>query len=291
MDDLEPRGDRIEYWFFKFNQGDLAFLVDFIVRRERGGGEVRISLWVDAYGRVEHANFPTWSTQAPYVTIGDCVLGADSSRGVVGEIEWDLSYELGQARVHPAVPPVTWLHPFDTEIVNRPQARFAGTVRVGDRRFSIPEAQGLVSHYWGRRLMDRWLWISVNQFDEPGFAVEASVAWSRLWGLPSPSMKIAYLWLQTPRFTQMVKSPVNGIIRVAGRPEDFTVTSRSITGRTVRLSCNTPMDSYNVLGEGIRQTLLGTCVIEGLATASRSAGLEWRQPEPWPSGSEAGSQG
>jgi hypothetical protein len=238
---------------------------------------------------VEHAYFPTGSTEAPFVTIGDCVFGADSTRGVVADIEWDLSYEPGAVRVHPAVPPVTWLRPFDTEIINRPQARFTGTVRVGDRRFSIPETHGLVSHYWGRRLMDRWLWISANQFDEPDSALEASVAWSRLWSLPAPSVKIGYLWLQTPDFSHFVKSPVNGIIRATGNPDEFTVTSRSITGRTVRLSCKTSMDSYNDLGDGIRQTLLGTCAIEGLATASGSAGLEWRQPEPWPSRSERGS--
>jgi hypothetical protein len=281
VDDLGSRGAPIEYWFLKFNLEDLAFLVDFIVRGDRDHGEMRLSLWVDGRGRVEHASFPAWSTETPFVTIGDCVLGADSSRGAVADVEWDLSYEPGPARVHPAVPPVTWLHPFDTEIINRPGARFTGTVRVGDRRFTVPETPGLVSHYWGRRLMDRWLWISANQFDQPGFALEASVGWTRLWGLPAPSMRIAYLWLQTPDFSHFVKSPVNGAIRVAGRSDEFTVSSRSITGRTIHLSCKAPMDSFNDLGEGIRQTLLGTCAIEGLATASGTAGLEWRQ---WPRG-------
>lgn len=289
MDDLEARGAPIEYWFFKFNLEGLAFLVDFILRGDRAHGEIRISLWVDGHGRVERANFPAWSTQTPFVTIGDCSFGADSSRGVVGDVEWNLSYEAGPARVHPAVPPVSWLHPFDTEIINRPQARFAGTVRVGDRSFSVQESQGLVSHYWGRRLMDRWCWISANRFDEPGIAVEAIVARSRLWGLRAPAVKIGYLWLQSPNSSHMVISPVNGVIRLKGSPDEFHITSRSITGRIVRLSCKASMDTYNDLGEGIRQTLLGTCAIEGLATALGSAGLEWRQTEPWRSGSERGS--
>lgn len=289
MDDLEARDAPIEYWFFKLNHGGLAFLVDFILRGERDHGEMRISLWVDGHGRVEHANVPTWSTKTPFVTIGDCSFGDGSSRGVVGDVEWDLSYELGPARLHPAVPPVSWLHPFDTDIINRPQARFAGTVRVGDRDFSVPETEGLISHYWGRRLMNEWWWISANQFDRPGIVLEVSVARSRLWGLRAPAVKIGYLWLQTPNSSHMVKSPVNGIISVAGRPDQFTVTARSITGRTVRLSCTAPMDSYNHLGEGIRQTLLGTCAIDGLATAVGSAGLERRQPEPSRSGSERGS--
>jgi hypothetical protein len=285
VNDLEARGAPIEYWFFKFNEGDLAFLVDFIIRREREQAEVRISLWVDGHGRVEHTNLPTWSTQAAFVTIGECSFGDGSTRGVVKDVEWDLSYEVGQARVHPAVPPMSWLHPFDTDIVNRPQARFAGTVRVDGRQFSIPETQGLVSHYWGRGLMDRWCWISVNGFDEPGIALEAIVARSRLWGLPA-AVKIGYLWLQTPASSHLVISPVNGIVRVIGRPDEFTVTSRSITGRTVRLSCTASMNTYNDLGDGIRQTLLGTCAIDGVAKALGSAGLEWRLPEAPPFGSK-----
>ena len=279
MHDLRPRGAPIEYWFFKLNVDGLAFLVDFIIRREREQAEVRLSLWVDGSGRIEHAHVPTWSSETPFITIGDCSFGDGSTRGVVKDVEWDLSYELGQARVRPAAPPVSWLHPFDTDIVNRPQARFDGTVRVGDRRFSIAETQGLVSHYWGRRLMDRWCWISVNQFDEPGIALEAIVARSRLWGLPV-GVRIGYLWLRTPASSHLVISPVNGIVKLTGRPDEFTVTSRSITGRTVRLSCTASTDSYNDLGEGIRQTLLGTCAVEGVAKALGCAGLEWRLPEP-----------
>jgi hypothetical protein len=288
MDDLEARGAPIEYWFFKFNLDGLAFLVDFILRGERDQGELRISLWVDGHGRVEHANVPTWSTKTPSVRIGDCSFGDGSSRGVVGDVEWDLSFELGPARVHPAVPPLSWLHPFDTDIINRPQARFAGTVRVGDRDFPVPEAEGLISHYWGRRLMDEWWWISANHFDQPGIALEVSVARSRLWGMRAPAVKIGYLWLQTPNSSHMVKSPVNGIISVTGRSEEFGITARSITGRTVRLSCLAPMDRFNDLGEGIRQTLLGTCAIEGLATAVGSAGLERRQADPLRFGSQPG---
>jgi hypothetical protein len=276
-DDLSARGARFEYWFFKFNLDRLAILVDFILRTERQEAEVRISLWVDGQGRVEHAYSPTWTAGSSIVSIGECSFGPGSTRGVVEDIRWDLSYELDSARVHPAAPPMSWLHPFDVDIINRPQARFAGTVRVGDREFSVPEKPGLVSHYWGRRLMDRWVWLSADRFDKLGVALEASIAWSRLWGLPAPIAKIGYLWVQTPDSSHMVVSPANGIIRVTGRLDDFTVTSRSIAGRTVRLSCKAPLDSYNDLGDGIRQTLLGTCEIEGLATASGCAGLEWRE--------------
>jgi hypothetical protein len=125
--------------------------------------------------------------------------------------------------------------------------------------------------------MDQWWWISANQFDEPGIALEAIVARSRLWGLRAPSVKIGYLWLQSPDSSHLVISPVNGIVRVTGRTEEFQLTSRSITGRTVRISCTAPLNRYNDLGDGIRQTLLGSCAIEGVATAVDTAGLELRR--------------
>jgi hypothetical protein len=281
MDDLDARGAPIEYWFFKFNHDGLAFLVDFIVRRRRDEAEVRPSLWIDGRGRIEHVIHPSWNTNEPYVSIGDCRFGPGSTCGAVNDIRWDLSYELGPDRLHPATPPLSWLHPFDTEIINRPQARFTGSIRVGDRSFSVLETPGLVSHYWGRRLMEGWLWISANQFDQPGIAVEAFVARTRLWGLWSPAMKIGYLWVRSPSSSHLVLSPATGIIRVSGGPDAFAVTSRSITGRSSRLSCTASMDDYIDLGEGIRQTLIGTCAIEGFASARGSAGLEWRQPGPW----------
>ena len=177
----------------------------------------------------------------------------------------------------PPCHPLSWLHPFDTDIINRPQARFAGTVRVGDRVFSVPETRGLISHYWGRRLMDRWWWISANRFDQPGIALEVSVARSRLWGMPAPAVNIGYLWLQTPTSSHMVKSPVNGIISVTGASRRFTVTQGRSPGRTIRLSCGAPLETYNDLGEGIRQTLLARAPSKGSRPPSGTAGLERRQ--------------
>jgi hypothetical protein len=35
MEDFQSRGAPLEYWFFKFNSGPLALLVDFIIRRRQ----------------------------------------------------------------------------------------------------------------------------------------------------------------------------------------------------------------------------------------------------------------
>lgn len=59
MSDLAVRGKSLEYWFFRFNAGSLAFLVDFIIRRSLSIAEVRVSFWVDGLGRVERLSSPT----------------------------------------------------------------------------------------------------------------------------------------------------------------------------------------------------------------------------------------
>ena len=43
MDDFAGRDAPLEYWFFKVVSGDLAFLVDWIVCKELGEAEVRVS--------------------------------------------------------------------------------------------------------------------------------------------------------------------------------------------------------------------------------------------------------
>ena len=44
MDPFAPRDHAaLDYWFWKFHVGDLAFLVDVIVRRRTGTSETRVS--------------------------------------------------------------------------------------------------------------------------------------------------------------------------------------------------------------------------------------------------------
>ena len=55
MDAFSPRPNaHLDYWFWKFHVGDLAFLVDLIVRRQTGLAEVRVSQWLRGVGRVVH---------------------------------------------------------------------------------------------------------------------------------------------------------------------------------------------------------------------------------------------
>jgi hypothetical protein len=275
MSDLAVRGSPLEYWFFRLNTGSLAFLVDFIVRRSHGTGEVRVSVWVDGLGRVERLTTTSWRTEGERVDSAECMFGPKRSTGRVADVAWDLHQELGSSRIDPIVPPIRWLHPFDMEIASRPRATFSGHVTVGDRMFPCREVPGLVSHYWGKRLPDRWWWISANMFAGNEVAVEALLARTRIWST-RVAMNAGYLWIDQGGVHQLVIHPLNGMIRVEGSPEAFTLTARRLGRPSLVVRCSAPPNAYGDLGEGIKQTLLGTCLIDGVGEAKGTAGLEFR---------------
>jgi hypothetical protein len=276
MTDLTVRGSPLEYWFFRLNTGPLAFLVDFIIRRRLGAAEMRVSLWVDGVGRVERLNSTAWRTERETVDAAECTIGPQRTTGRVDDVEWDLDLELGSSRIDPAVPPVRLLHPFDMEIASRPRAKFTGQLTVGDRMFPCVDVPGLVSHYWGRRLPDRWWWISANLFEDNDVAVEALFARTRVWNSARVPMNAGYLWIEHRGAVQQVIHPLNGLIRVEGSQEAFSLRARRLGRPGITVRCTAVPSSYSDLGEGIKQTLLGDCLIEGIGEARGTAGLEFR---------------
>ena len=277
MEDFESRGAPLEYWFFKFNSGPLAFLVDFIVRRRQHQAEVRLSLWVRGTGRVEHAYSSSWRTNPTTVAIAGCELGSGASHGAVADVEWQLDYAAGPTRIDPAPLALKLLRPLDMQLLSRPQARFQGSVRVGQDRFAISDASGLLCHYWGVRLPARWCWISASNLGDEDGAVEAMLLGSRLWGLPRPRLDTGYCFVTQGDRTRMLVSPLTALMRLRGSWHDFQLHTRPLTGgERIRLDCSANPKQYNDLGEGIRQTLLGTCRVNGATAVSGSAGLEVR---------------
>ena len=190
MEDFESRGAPLEYWFFKFNSGPLAFLVDFIARRRHHQAEVRLSLWVRGIGRVERTYSSSWRTNPTTVAIAGCELGSGASRGAVADVEWQLGYEAGSARIDPAPLAFKLLRPLDMQLLSRPQARFQGSVRVGQERFAISDASGMLCHYWGVRLPARWCWVSV-QPHECGWRL--SVFWKM--------QRVGFYWVRSARLS------------------------------------------------------------------------------------------
>jgi len=280
MDDFAPRSAALEYWFWKFNSRDLAFLVDFIVRRRTGDAEVRVSLWVRGLGRVVHQHSDDWSTDANRVSIGECQLQPDGSTGVAGDIGWDLRWTGGADLVEPFPRLVARVRPLDMEFLLRPGARFSGSVRVGSETFVADDVPGALTHYWGRRLPEHWLWISATSFeDDPLRRLEVLIARSRLWGrIPLP-MPTAYAWTTDGMRPELTISPLTGIIRRRRTGTDTVVDVRRLDGRRHRIVCRVSADKLNDLGDGIRQTILGDLTLDEQRAVAETVGIESRG---WP---------
>jgi hypothetical protein len=86
-----------------------------------------------------------------------------------------------------------------------------------------------------------------------------------------------YLFVTQGDRTRMLVSPLTALMRVEGRWHDFRLHTRPLTGgERIRLDCSANPEKYHDLGEGIHQTLLGTCRLNGATAVSGSAGLEVR---------------
>jgi hypothetical protein len=280
MDDFAPRSAALEYWFWKFHSGDLAFLVDFIVRRRTGDAEVRVSLWVRGLGRVVHQRDDDWSTDAGRVAIGGSQLQAQGSTGVAGDISWDLRWTGGADLVEPWPRVMARVQPLDMQFLLRPSARFSGSVRVGSATFAVDDVPGLLTHYWGRQLSEHWLWISATSFeDDPRRRLEVLIARSRLWGrIPLP-MPTAYAWTTDGGRPELTISPLTGIVRLRRMGTDAVVDVRRLDGRRHRIVCRVGAVPVNDLGDGIRQTILGDLTLDEQRAVAETIGIESRG---WP---------
>ena len=200
----------------------------------------------------------------------------------VGDCRWDLAWIVGNARVRPTVPILGALHPGDLDIVIYPAARFEGWVEVAGERFEVAGRPGTFTHYWGRRLADRWVWVSAAEFPgEPNRRVEALQAWTRTWGR-GPSYPFGYVWSTDGEHEDLTLSPLNGLVSVrwaASDPGATTTAQISSVGlgrRRRRLEVSAPSNSFNDLGQGIRQTLLADLAIDGIQAVPATVGFERR---------------
>ena len=276
MDDFSPRRAPVEYWFWRFRAGDLSFLVDFIVRQDRDA-EVRVSVWVRGEGRVARVTNGGASAAESGIAIGKSVFERRGSHGAVDDIRWDLAWDAGSRLVDPSPPLLGRLHALDLEILIRPDARFRGSVTVGEETFTIDDVAGAITHYWGRRLPDRWWWISASEFEgAPGMRLEAIVLRSSVWGRGRLPVDLGYLWVTDGTQADMTVWPVTGILRSRILGAVIQIDSLSALGRHHRVRASAPETSFNDLGEGIRQTLLGDLVCDGARAVAGTVGLESR---------------
>ena len=278
---LGPRpAAALEYWFWKLHVGNLAFLVDVIVRRRISMAETRVSLWIADDPRIEHAPSSEFGVQPRLVTTQHAELTPTGSRGMVADIAWDLAWDRG-AQVIPSVPrPVEATRALDIWTELYPRTVFSGSVTIGSVRYEVDGLPGVFMHYWGRRLADRWLWVSASRFDDDvARRVEILVVRSRVYGLIPTPMPVAFAWLGSDAGDELVISPLNGLIRHRRRGTGWAVSVATLGGHRHSLVLDKGIAAANDLGEGITQTLRGNLTVDGIAAAPATVGVETRG---WP---------
>jgi hypothetical protein len=189
-----------------------------------------------------------------------------------------LDFELGAEWIDPNIFPISLLRMTDLSLVSAPWVAFTGWVRYGDQQINLQRAPGMLSHYWGRQLSPEWWWVSANQFDRQGVAVECTVLRSGVWGIPV-RLPLAYVSLKEPVEEELIHSPP-AIARVTGTPEKFEIHIRRFWAETITLKA--VGRDYGDLGDGIINTLVGDLdILKGqrlVARAQGTAGLERRAP-------------
>jgi hypothetical protein len=275
MHDLSARGSPLEYWFWKVRTPEGGAIVDYIVRGDPATAEVRVSTWRPDVCPPIHEGSDDWAGDERGIRIGGSHLDGAGSAGSAGDVRWEVRWELGEPRLAPRPDWFGPLHPFDMELVARPHARISGLLRLGPRTIKLDGA-GVVAHYWGRRLPDRWTWISASGFDDdPGARLEALLVSSRLWGGPL-HVPAGYVWLSEDGHAQETIEPLTGAIRVSRDGHAVKLTSTRADGRRHTIECAAPPESFNTIGDGIQQSLSADLTLDGRLRAQGSVGLEFR---------------
>lgn len=275
MEDLASRMAPLEYWFWKAAIPGGAAIVDYIVRRDRGEAELRVSTWLDDVRPVVHHRTESWKVDGTGIAIGEARLDVRGATGTVGDISWDLDWDLGEARVAPRPSWFGPVHPFDMELVCRPAAELSGTLTVAGQAVGF-NGPASVAHYWGRRLPRRWTWISATGFDDdPDGRLEALLVSTRLWGR-SPAIPAGYVWIRAGDSVETAVMPLTAGISEHGDGHGARLASLRLDGRHHTIECKAAAETFNDAGESIRQTMRADLVMDGRRRAAGSVGLEFR---------------
>ena len=264
----------LEYWFFKVNAGPVALLVDWIARRRRGENVLRVSIHSPEQRAVLFEKLP-----APMVAEQNFIT-TQRTAGRLGDIAWALDIECDRERIDPDIFPAKLLRMTDLALVSAPLAAFTGWIQHGPLRVELDHAPGMLTHYWGRQLAHEWWWVSANQFDQAGVALECAVFRSSLWGSPV-RLPLAYLYLRYPSRPRTLISSPPALAHAVGTPDQFEIKVRPLAAKTITLKARGR--EYGDLGDGIVNTLVGDLEVwEGsqlIARAQGTAGLERRAPQ------------
>jgi hypothetical protein len=231
---------------------------------------------------VVHDETSDWSASAAEVRIGRTTIQPGRCVGSAEDIAWDLSWHEGEV-LSPLRGLIARVEPFDTTLVVWPNATFTGSVQVGGERFELSDLPGTFYHYWGRRLADRWIWLSATNFEgHPDQRVEGLfAARSQLYGRVAAPLPVSLLWTIDGDRRRELVSAMNAMVRVRADRSTVSVDARGILGARHRLVASWGDVTPNDIGEGIIQTMHADLTVDGVPANRGTVGLEVRgYPHP-----------
>ena len=207
-------GGHYESWFMRANDpsGDRAFWIRYTIFAPRGQPNDAVGeLWAIAFDRDAKRIVPvkqvypigrcSFARDRLDVAIDDATLDSGSLRGRASAnghtIAWDLRYA-GGGEPMLLLPERLYRTriPRAKALVNRPLARFSGTIEVDGSAIAITDWVGSQNHNWGSRHTDRYAWGQVAGFDgHPDAFLECSTARLKIGPLWTPPMSPVVLRL------------------------------------------------------------------------------------------------
>jgi hypothetical protein len=210
-------------------------------------------------------------------------LDASRLRGSAGEMSWDLTYADDGEPLF-TFPRWAWERESlpAAQVLPAPTARFAGTVRVGDRELSLAAAPGSVARIYGHGNARRWAWLHADLGD--GDVLEVVAAVSKRPGMnrlpPLPLMRLRLDGVDHPR------DPLVGALAGSARVALPRWTAEARWGLTrLRVEVAVPPASSVAVEytdpDGEKCVCTNSERASAWITLQRFAGRRWRTEREW----------
>jgi hypothetical protein len=226
------------------------------------GREAQASVWASAFGlgadgghvalrETIAAAQARFETESLYLRIGDTELRHGRATGRVRDesggpdIAWDLTFPCEHEGFRHL--PAEWMYasrwPSAKAATPQIDARFSGTVRVGETTLTLRDAPGLLGHGWGTRHAESWRWLHCNAFEgRPGVALEVLTAQPRGGRGPAPRFSVVHLRMPGERITV---GPVRGLWATRATSDGLEYTFRARAGdRRIEGSFSAPRERF-----------------------------------------------
>lgn len=263
------------------------------------GREAQAAVWASAFGMGEDgghvalretspASQARFETESLYLRIGETELrhgraiGRVRDAGGGPDIAWNLTFPCEHEGFRHL--PAEWMYgarwPGAKAVTPQIDARFSGTLRVGDTTLTLQDAPGLLGHHWGTSHAERWRWLHCNAFeDRPGVALEVLTAKPRGGRGTAPELSVVHLRMPGERITV---GPLRGLwaTRTAGDGLDYTFRART-RDRRVEGHFSAPAERFigvdYVDPDGRIAHCVHTKIADGALRVYAREGGAWRQ--------------